>query len=124
MTSFSGRFERLLRLPECISILELPCGVEVIRVVDVLVVIKIDDAVHAVLVSIGVGHNRMRRKRDSFRHQNQMFNHLSCRAEVLLSSAGDMVSDSPELSKPASFAESTGNVLVGRMSAPVRSRMV
>ena len=38
-----------------------------------------------------------------------------------LSRAGDIASDSPELSNPASFAGSTGNSFVGRMSTPVRS---
>ena len=38
--------------------------------------------------------------------------------------AGDIASDSPELSKPAWLAGSTGNSFVGRMSTPVKSRMV
>ena len=38
--------------------------------------------------------------------------------------AGDIASDSAELSNPASLAGSTGNSRVGRMSTPVRSRIV
>ena len=39
-------------------------------------------------------------------------------SRYFFSSAGDMASDSAELSKPASFAGSTGNSRVGRMSTP------
>ncbi len=45
-------------------------------------------------------------------------------ARYFFTRAGDIASDSPELSNPASFAGSTGNSRVGRMSTPVRSRIV
>ncbi len=45
-------------------------------------------------------------------------------SRYFFTSEGDIVNDSPELSKPASFAGSTGNSRVGRMSTPVRSRIV
>ena len=38
--------------------------------------------------------------------------------------AGEVASDSAELSNPAAFAGSTGNSRVGRRSTPVRSRIV
>ena len=41
-----------------------------------------------------------------------------------VSSAGDIVSDSPVLSNPALLAGSTGKSRVGRISTPVRSRML
>ena len=43
---------------------------------------------------------------------------------VLGYSADEIVSDSPELSKPSRFAGSTGKSRVGRRSSPVRSRIV
>ena len=46
------------------------------------------------------------------------------KGEFWTSSAGDIDNDSPELSKPAVLAGSTGNSRVGCMSTPVRSRMV
>src|SRR3981081_3252631 len=43
-------------------------------------------------------------------------------SRYFLTSAGDIASDSPELSKPAWLAGSTGNSLVGRGAAPLRAR--
>ena len=45
-------------------------------------------------------------------------------AAHLFRRAGDIVNDSAELSKPASLAGSTGNSRAGRMSTPVKSRIV
>jgi hypothetical protein len=44
--------------------------------------------------------------------------------KYFFTSAGDIVSDSPELSNPAGLEGSTGNSRVGRISTPVRSRIV
>ena len=55
------------------------------------------------------------RERDELRSMDP----AACRDLVL--SPGDIASDSPELSKPAWLAGSTGNSFVGRMSTPVKS---
>ena len=107
--------------PRC---LEPPRGKEIVGVVDSCCVQR-DDPLDAVLVLVGVGHDRVRCKDDSCRSQDSMVGHEPCgRPRYFLISARDMASDSPELSKPASLAGSTGNSFVGRMSMPVRSRIV
>jgi hypothetical protein len=63
----------------------------------------------------------MRRKRKALGLEDEV---VRAAARYFFTSDGDIASDSPELSKPAWLAGSTGNSFVGRISTPVRSRTV
>ena len=103
---------------------EAPGGQEVVGVVGPLPLVEIDDPPHAVLVAVGVGDHRVRREGEPSGFRTRWSATSRAASRYFFTRAGDMVSDSAELSKPASLAGSTGNSCVGRMSTPVRSRMV
>ncbi len=111
--------------PSAFAVLEPPGGQEIVGVVGPLPLVEIDDPPHAVLVAIGVGDHRVSGAKANprgFRTRWSATNRAASR--YFFTRAGDIASDSAELSKPASLAGSTGNSRVGRMSTPVRSRMV
>ena len=117
--------QRRLRLAEGRAVLEPPGGQEVVGVVGPLPLVEIDDPPHAILVAVGVGDAPgagRRRARRGFRTRWSATRRAASR--YFFTRAGDIASDSAELSKPASLAGSTGNSRVGRMSTPVRSRIV
>ncbi len=66
----------------------------------------------------------MRGERQSVGLEDQVVGDLGAASRYFFTRAGDIASDSAELSKPASLAGSTGNSRVGRRSTPVRSRIV
>src|SRR5215471_8858382 len=103
---------------------EAPGGLKIIGVVDVLLVIEIDDLLHGEFVAVGLHQHRMRREAESRLLQVHVIGDFSRGGQIFFSRVGDIVSVSPELSKPAVFAGSTGNSRAGRMSTPVRSRIV
>ncbi len=114
-----------LRLAELLAVLVTPGRQEVIGVIDLMPPVEVDDPPDAVLVAVGVGDRGMGsegRIRPACRTRWSATSRAAAR--YFLTRAGDMASDSPELSNPASFAGSTGNSRVGRMSTPVRSRIV
>ncbi len=56
---------------------------EIVGEIDLMTVVKVDNAMHAILVAIGVGHHGMRRKDKAFGFQDDMIGHQSSRRQVL-----------------------------------------
>ena len=101
-----------------------PRRVEVVREVGWLAIVEVDDLLNAELLAVGLDEHRMRRELEPIGVEEHVIGHFRAACRYFVSSAGDIVNDSPELSKPARLAGSTGNSRAGRMSTPVRSRMV
>ncbi len=91
-----------MRFFQCLAISKPPCGLEVVRVVGWLLRIEVDDALDRVLIAIGFDQHRIGREINAVGRQHQMVGHCrEPRSDIYSAAPGDMVSDSPELSKPA-----------------------
>ena len=112
-------------LAERRAVPEPPGGQEVVGVVGLLPLVEVDDALDAVLVAVGVGDAPgAARRRSPSGFSTRWSATRRAASRYFFTRAGDIASDSAELSNPASLAGSTGNSRVGRMSTPVRSRIV
>ena len=76
--------QRRLRLAKRRPMAETPGGLKIVTVVAVLLVIEIDDLLHAELLPIGLGQHRMRREGETLAPQEQVAGHVAGGLQVFL----------------------------------------
>ncbi len=98
-----------LRLAQLGAMTVPPGREEVVGVIHLVPAVEVDDPPDAILVAVGVGDGGMGAKANPPGISTRWSATSRAAARYFLSRAGDIASDSPELSNPASFAGSTGN---------------